>query len=273
MRSHALGRWLLMGGFSTLLGSLAAAEPPADPWTLVPALPTGCYSEQDEFSAQVDQAIETLQNETDRQNEINTEVKNREEDPMETARRMQEFMMNNPEEAMKMMQAVQATGTEEGQAAMLATLEKNAQQDKALDDLVARYDAAYGAALDPIYEKRHSLSFKETETQADRDEWAALTRKANAEYEKLCGEWWKSGGRFHAWLASYREYTVEDRIPADEERERIAMAPLAAAGRSMEAYRSTVAMEAVLDYMQRARRIFVQKRLAAPNAEVFARGL
>jgi hypothetical protein len=104
----------LVLGIALLAVSLAArAATPADPWSLVRALPTACYGKQDDFDEVVAQRIATLNEEIGRQDNINGDITNAPSaqlhagkvDPWEMSRRMTENMMKDPKNAMKSVQA------------------------------------------------------------------------------------------------------------------------------------------------------------------------
>lgn len=60
--------------FAVLVTSLAQGAAPADPWSLVPALPTACYGKQDNFDEVVAQRLATLGAEITRQDNINSDI-------------------------------------------------------------------------------------------------------------------------------------------------------------------------------------------------------
>jgi len=99
--------------FVLLVTPLAQSAVPADPWSLVPALPTACYGKQDDFDEVVAQRLATLSEEIKRQDGINSEITNAPSaqlhagtvDPYEMARRITENMMKDPQNAIKPAQA------------------------------------------------------------------------------------------------------------------------------------------------------------------------
>ncbi|HKQ61235.1 MAG TPA: hypothetical protein VJS92_08075 [Candidatus Polarisedimenticolaceae bacterium] len=137
-------------------GAPAAAQ---DGWSRVPPLPTACYFEEDGFSQRIAAAIEAVRDERGRQQGINDALAKQmgQGDPMEATRRMQEFMMKNPEQAMKRMQTIQSQGNQIQQRSA-ADVAASRKQDADLEALVQRYDAAVDARLGPLYARRRNLS-------------------------------------------------------------------------------------------------------------------
>lgn len=275
MMRHSIGQGILASGLVGFLCSVAMGAPPAaqNPWAKVPAFPTGCYSGRDDFAARTAAAQETLSREIARQEQINKQLQDSVKmdegtDPYEYAARMQNAMMNNPQEAMKMAQATQAAGAtaEELRPKDVANQQK---LDGEMTDLLTRYRAALGKAVAPVDAK-----FKDLDRRAQKDlvvteagdfyaKWAvqeynALVRQWNAEYEKTCSAWWQASGPFHAWLKRYRDHLVQDHIPWLEQSDNAAYGFMAAlgAGTTAGAYKSTATMNTVADYMKRAGEVF-----------------
>lgn len=258
MTPHLLGRRLFLAGLAVFLCPVAMGAPPAaqNPWAKVPAFPTGCYSSRDDFATKIAAAQEALPPEIYRQEQINKELQDRVKnmDPAQVS----SAMMKNPQEMMKIMQENQALGTANQETGQKDE-EKRNRLDLELKDLVARYHSALDKARGPIDAKRKTLPLPSGEYAGER--WAiaeniALTKKANTEYEKLCGEWWSASGPFLGWLKRYRDYLVQDHIPRQEKSDDIAMGTVRLMGASTASYRSTAAMKGVLDYMKRASEVF-----------------
>jgi len=238
-------------GFTIFAITLSAnAAVPADPWTLVPALPMACYGQQDDFDEVLATRIATLSTEISRQAQINDQLDARVDalDPQEKQRRIMDYMMKNPQDAAKAMQALQSLGSEAAETHQ-AEAEDEREQRQALTGLTARYDAALKTATDPIVAKRNKIS-----DMASDPEFAVLSRQLDQEYEKLCPQWWK-GGPFRTWLAGYRQFLIQG-IPGREEKEATGNAHYAMFGISAAGYRSTVKMEAVKKYLTRTKEIY-----------------
>lgn len=133
---------------------------------------------------------------------------------MEGQRRLMDYMTKNPQDAAKAAQALQTLVTVGATEARLEEVEQESQQKEALAGLIARYNAAVKAATDPIFAKQETFRLHGA-TQRDVDEFLALSRQADQEYEKLCAQWWK-GGPFHAWLVDYRKFLIQE-IPRLED--------------------------------------------------------
>src|SRR5688572_25449316 len=108
MNGHSLLRRLIVTSLATLIWPIAssAAPPAQDPWTKAPSLPTTCYVESDNYPDKFRAAIDAIQVDMDRQEQVNDQLQERvaQLDPMEQASRTQKYMMANPEEGMKLMQ-------------------------------------------------------------------------------------------------------------------------------------------------------------------------
>lgn len=242
-------------GLALSVASLAAnAAAPADPWTLVPALPTACYDEQDDFDETLTARIETISAEISRQEQLNGQIEDRLEalDPQERMRRIMDYMMENPEEATKAMQVMQSLGSETNVESIQKEEAGEGEQTQALTALFARQDAALKTATDPIFAKRNKII-----AIGSDPEFEVLSRQLDQEYVKLCPQWWK-GGPFRPWLAGYREFLIKG-IPAREEKEAKGNAQYAMYGISAASYRSTIKMEAVKKYLMRIAEIYARR--------------
>lgn len=257
--------------FAVLITPLAQSAAPADPWSLVPALPTACYGKQDDFDEVVAQRLATLGDEIARQGKINSEITRAPSaqlnagtmDPMEMVRRMNENMMKDPQNAMKPVQAANES-VQPSRQANLEQEKKESEQKAALAGLVARYEATLKAATtdsssywgsegsvgprgDGVQKGGGGWMHDVNATQS-MDQAIAYSRKVDRVYEtQVCPQWWK-GGPFQTWLAGYRAFLVAD-IPRQEEAEAKEYAPLKLAGVKLEDYRSTLKMKAVKKYL------------------------
>ena len=77
----------------------------------------GLLLEQDKYNDEIGAAIDAVNQDTYRQQEINTQLNEKlnNQEPMERASRMQTYMMENPEEVTKLMEFIQ-TGLSEAPA-------------------------------------------------------------------------------------------------------------------------------------------------------------
>ena len=126
------GRWLAaalcLSASSMSMAPALAAPPPANPFTKVPALPTACYSSQDQWNAQSEAAFDAVQADHYAQDEINSGIEQKANeafgaDPMAVAARMQQKMMDDPANAQKYMEQMLAQ-QQQAQAAVPEQHEK-----------------------------------------------------------------------------------------------------------------------------------------------------
>jgi hypothetical protein len=252
------------------------------PWGRVPALPTACYSNQDDFAAKIAAAQEAVTRDIDQQERVNSDLKQSAKDAdvgddATRAARMQELLAKDPQAAIKMMQQSQSAAA----TAQTAAPEDTANQqklDRELKDLLTQYHAALDKAGAPV-EKRILDRFapggrnwqgflSPGASEADRADWASLIEQWNTEREKACTASWQASGPFHAWFKRYRDYLVQDHIPWVEQNEQGASGFLALmADSSSGSYKSTATLKAVSDYMKRAAEVF-NNRPSKPRSDL-----
>jgi hypothetical protein len=228
-----------------------ATKPPqaaTGPWAKVPALPTACY--QDAFRDKLVAAQSAVQVDQARQEAVNAKIKAAYSniEPMEMATRMQQWMMENPQEAMAQMQAAQTVGQE-----LPGLLEADGARKQALDAerdaLFKRYETALAAAYAP----------------ADAQQGDAANRlKRDQLYEAFCPQWWGAAGPIHAFVKKYRAWLVQEHIPYLEKFESQAAQTYAFMNTPAASFRSTATQASVIEYMQYIDGIF-QRRIIAPN--------
>lgn len=247
---------------------LMAASPAADPWTKVPKFSTACYSSQDDFHEQTRAAADALQQEIDRQADLNMQLQQRvnDQDPAEQASRMQSYMMEHPEEAAELMQAMQGMST--AAEADIQTESQNAGRLKGeLGEIRSRYQAALDKVLGPLEASLRALATSETLSTAQMiAAGTPIIKQVNAEYEKACPAWWGASGPFHDWLKRYKDHLVADTIPYRTRLDDAKRIQFKIAGIPDEPYRSTAGMKAVLDYMKQADDLLGERR-SAPTPE------
>jgi len=280
MNAFSLSRRISVAGLASLMmlpfaQSAQAAE--QDFWAMVPAWPTTCYQETEDFPDKYRAALEAVTAAKDRQQKINDELaqKVKDMDPMEQASKMQEYMMANPEEAMKLMQRNAAIG-ETFTNSELESNEGGVQLEKEMMDLDTRYKAEVEKALAPIKAK-----FADLDARAQKDlvvvgegyayapwavkEFDALTAESNKAYEKVCAGWWGANGIFQEWMKRLKESLVA-RIPEREEAEKVGAGLLAVvAGTPGNSFKPIAAPDAVMQYTQRGIRLF-ENRMRRPEA-------
>lgn len=218
---------------TAVVGILAAAPAAPDPWAKVPKSPTVCYSSQDKYNDEVGAAIDAVNQDTYKQQEINTQLteKLNNQDPMEQTSSMQTYMMEHPDEVTRLMEWTQ-TGLPEAQAA----LEK---------------------ALGPLHARLKSLGISES----GRAQGVVIINQINAAYEKACPEWWGASGHFDGWLKKYKEHLVKNRIPHRERGEAMKVTQFKTMGIPADAFKPTVALETVALYLKEALDIFDERQI------------
>lgn len=251
----------------------AGATAPDDPWALVPALPSGCYRQQDDFLENVAAGLESLDQEIRAQEAINDELGSQmgdmaEQDPFALAQRMQQYMMDNPEEGMKMMEGLYATGQTLGDEVS----EDNASEvarGAALDDLITNYRAAYVEMRAPIDARWEALPTYRTEagpalTEEAYEQLPSIARQANAAYEELCAEWWQPGP-FPAWLEEFHSYLTEERVPRNQNLEEQGRQQWEIHGVDTSNFHPVANMNAARAYLQTLKQIYVERK-ARPSS-------
>ncbi len=261
MTTHGVERRFLQVSAAIFVWAVANGGPPAapSPWTKVPPLPTGCYSSRDSFAKDAEAAIEAMSAERNRQEEINRSIEDavKNLDPMEKQRRMQTYMMSNPQEAAKMLQANQAAGAEV-QATAMAHNEKGLRLDEELKTLDTQYDAELNKAMAPVEARIKALNFNDGEGGNPPEvtaQWKALIAQRNTEYERVCGTWWTASSPFHGWLKRYKEY-LQETAASQAHVEEAMLTQYKMMGISADSYRSTDAMNSAETYIKRARNVF-----------------
>jgi len=250
---------LLLGSFIALIATIAASASPDDPWADVPAPPSGCYEGEDHFEDTVNASMARLGQEIDAQDAVNDELNHQifvtgeddETDPMALAAKMQQLMMDDPEKAMQMMQNLQsASGAYQEQAP--GNFEKEQELAAELDQNLAAYDAAYKEMYNALDAKFVGLPTVMTEAGEMYAPEAAgdlrrISGEANAEYARLCKAWFQAGP-FPDWLAKYRLYLVEERVPLEETLSEQTRSQLEFQQIDLTNYHATAAMKAAHDY-------------------------
>lgn len=266
---NILVRLMTTAGAAIASSGAVQAMDTSTPWNRVVALPTACYSTHDQFAARNQAALDALVADVDRQKAVNDEISSQQRsvsdaDPMELARRMQENMMKDPQAAMKYMQAVGAT---EDPAAVLernqAHLKRIGELDAQEKQLIQRYQAARKAALVPVNAKLAALHKKYAnnlngvgEVVVPPAELDMVKRDADQAYQAMCPQWWGATGAVQAYLKSYREFLVNERIPYAEKGDAAKLAQFSMTNTGAKTYRSVATMEAARDYAQRAGRLY-----------------
>lgn len=256
--------------------------PPAGPWAKVPALPTACYSTQDQWSEQNTAAFDAVQQAHYAQDEINNGIKQaatdkNEEDPMAVVARMQQEMMDDPANALKNMQA-RNEKAQRAQAEAPALLEREQQIEAESKTLMKQFGAALENAKGPgnarlaALKKKYRVSeegisvflwLRDGETgEPDwvRPEAHAIIRQWDEAYAATCPAWWGANGHFHAYMKRYKDFLIQERIPFEKEYgDKAELEHHKAMGVASTGWRTTTDYDAAEDYMTMARSLFDQR--------------
>lgn len=275
MNMRGLGRFVAVGIVTLAFAAeLAGRTAVPDPWKKVPAAPASCFAD-DDYREKLHQAITDLDAEIEKQAEQNAKVRESFDamDMMEKARRMQAFMMKNPEAAMKMMQAEQAAG-----AAVTTAITEGSEDErklaKELEDHNANFRDVTETAVKPIQAKQKQLIETRTKevgeaavpaflTVADRDQYLALIEQENAAYEKACAPFVGPKGHFRNWLDSYRKQVIEPTSSASADA--VLMTQMAIMDTPTGGYRSLEPLKGVRNYLQKVEVVYgVRRKKARP---------
>lgn len=255
---------------------------PAGPWAKVPALPTACYSGQDNWSEQSTAAFDAVQQAHDEQNDINSAISQNatdtfSEDPFAVAARMQQEMMNDPQNAQKVMQQT-LQQNEQDRAEAPARLAKEQQIENESKALIKQYQAALEKASEPGNIRLAALTKKYEPMEGVGDLWIrygdpgepdwveperhAILRDWNAAYAATCVSWWSASGPFHAYMKRYKDFLTLERIPFEKKGDAARLEHYRQIGISTEGWRTTTDYEAVEDYLKMAQSLFGLRREA-----------
>lgn len=218
------GLWTCLGVGVTLAalgwtGAVRAQSEPADPWTRVPALPTGCYYDAGNLDL-FNKANAALQAEDTRQRKINDDLQQQfnQMDPTAKAQKMQAFMMKDPQKAMAVMQAMQASaGTATSQ--VNSSMAEDQKLDQELEALHAKFKGEVGALLKPINDKADAFAKAHTQpgeagpyfpNKADEAQYSRILAERNSAYDKVCAGYWGPSGLVQAWLGRYKTLRVNE---------------------------------------------------------------
>ena len=266
------GLWTCLGVGVTVAalgwtGAVRAQSEPADPWTRVPALPTGCYYDagaQDLFH----QANAALQAEDARQKKINDDLAQQfnQMDPMAKAQKMQAFMMKDPQKAAAMMQAMQGNaGTATSQ--VKSSMAEDQKLDQELEALHAKFKGEVGALLKPINDKADAFARTHTQpgeaeryfpNKADEAQYTRMLLERNTAYEKVCAGYWGPSGLVQSWLGKYKALRVNEAKSYATNDDTVLMQMQLMESPSG-GYRSTYALEAAQKYTAKVISILEQR--------------
>lgn len=275
MRSQVLVIVALVCG-TTALPAQATAT---DPWTKVPAAPTTYFRDLD-FSQRLHSLAIELQDQRRQQEEINTRitVEYQKLGPMEIVTRMNAFMMKDPQKATKMMEAQQATATQFDPVSIdAAKRERNAE----FEQLRAAFQAEMEAAAKPYQAAREEIKKTGTVSVLAGADWAFKTKaaenayneqidKENADISARSAAWFGPGGKFTAWLASYRSTVIDPMARGEEGIDGLKVSQFAMMETPAGAFRSTAQIKAAQDYLNEMRRVYDLRIAKEPNVRKMA---
>ncbi len=248
-----------------------------DPWAQVPALPTACYSNQDQQQWQeaLNASIEAVDQAKYEQQDINASIRAQStgslnDDPFAMAQRMQQAMMNDPAAAQKMMEQMTQQSQQQTRDAVVAQHEKETLFEAESKTLSEQYKAALARAMEPAEARWNVLADKLSRVMSDFgnsptpgwpdsaiEEWRQIQAERNKAYVANCATWWAKSGPIHAYLGRYKNYLVQERIPYEQ---RLTDEPelqnFQLLDVSTEGWRTTTDYEAAGDYMRRADMLF-----------------
>lgn len=258
-----------------LVAATSHAQPATGPWGKVPAFPTACYvsQEQDKFHTKLEAALTAVQADHYKQNDINGKIREDAQnvDPMELTRRMQEYLMKDPQNAMKYMQEIQSLG-QGAQAQQQVTFEKEAQLETEEKALIQRYRTALEKSYAPGNARWDALKKKLGIAPDSRGpgesgvpdwawkEWEVILREWDRAYQATCAQWWIAAGPMHAHMKRYKDYLVQERIPHYQKHvDEPTLKNYQMMNVSSKGHKSVAEFVAVEDYIKRAGRIFSQR--------------
>jgi len=242
------------------LAAMGAATAGPDSWSKVPTLPTGCYASDGWFD-RVQAAIDSLSGDIAHQQQLNDAVAEayKKLGPAEMQSRMMTFMMAHPQDATQFMQKVQSAG--QAPAAQYQKAEESKQSLLAEHDAMkTRFNVSVDQATHAARAQIAALGDGEGARPIGPSDIAAVD-KANAEYRRLCGEYWGANGPYQAWLKKYKDYLLKDRIPAEEGFDNQQRDVYGVFGIPVDNFQSTAVMKAVREYMQETQKGFSERWL------------
>ena len=256
----------------------AAQAPPADHWKLVPAIPTSCFA--DGFSERIDAARTAMDAEMEKQQKINEAAKAQFDamDMMERSRRMQAFMMKDPQAAMKMMQAEQAAGTKVN-AAIAEAGESTSRLEAELKQLQDAFRSATEQSVKPVLARQKQLVDTKTiavgeaaisifTNAADYAQYVQLIAEENAAFEKACAPFFGANGSFHKWASRYRTEVV-DKLIGDNAGDSFMIAQMQAMDLPGGGYKSTTPLQQANNFASRLRTVWgIRPSKSTPRVEL-----
>lgn len=239
----------LIGLTTLLFGAPLLAQ---SAWTKAPPVPRACYSGQDTFAADADNAKTALGAGIETQEQTNRALLDQvlNMDPATLNQRLMAAVQKDPAKAPEIMQAMQSLGTQDGQAAVKATETEGGEFQAKKQKLMADYKADVNVVLGPIAQRAGDI---ENRTEAQR---VAAFAELNRQYETVvCPRWF--GKQIPDLLASYRSFLVERRTPARTDAEKTGVRMYDLLGIPATDFRPIAEQQGVLDYVRFASDLFL----------------
>lgn len=237
---------------STLLSTAALAAP--NPWAVVPAFPTACYTEGDPFPDQIEAAGVANQDALGRQEQINQELN----DQLATLNdavaqsRMIAYQKKNPAGFQKYMQFM-ARDPQAAQTASENHALRMSQFQEEFDSILASYKAELETRLGPVRTRWQNVTNPGVYIGSNAEIAAALA-EYNSTYKAHC-EKWIVGGKFPAFLSKFKAYVVGTYLPSLENQTAMDKTRFEMSGISTKDYQNTepfVVAAQYINYVQTA---------------------
>jgi hypothetical protein len=251
----------------------------AGPWAKVPPPSTLCYqytatNVEDPYYAKHEAAKTAIAADRDAQLAINAKIKEEFDniDPMEQAQRMQQWMMDNPQEAMAHMQAAQNAGLHAPTNLQTAVAEQEAKKAE-WNALKKSYDDARAKAYAPLQARRKAFAPDTTaaaylvvpiflpESDAGAVEGETITGQYDRAYKALCPQWWGANGKFQAYLKKEKDRFATERTAELANADATKLQQYAMFSTPAATYRSIAAHEAALEYLDLAYKVYGEREI------------
>jgi len=179
-----------------------------DYWSIAPAFPTNCYSQEGDYNEKLGAAIKKNKTEMDAKSDAlkkkNSNMSKEDQMKMATQqmnmtpaqiKQMQEDQMN----MMTMMQTMQ---------------ERQTEVTNRYNELETQYRNEFATKLGPIESEMRKLPDGEGTPQWAIDKGGQLKAQYDKEYNALCAKYFTGADSpFKLWLADYKKYLLETEIP------------------------------------------------------------
>lgn len=233
---------------STLLSTAPLAA--QNPWAVVPAFPTVCYTEGDPFPKQIEAAGVANADALGRQEQINQELHDQQQelDNAVAASRMIAYQKKDPAGFKRYMQFM----ARDPQAAQTASNNhdlKMSRFQEEFDALVASYKAALKTTLDPVRTRMLKVTdVTDPSSRASNAERAAAVAEYNSTYKALC-EKWIIRENFPAFLTKFKAYLVGTYLPSLDNETAMDKTRFEMKGINAKDYQDTKPFSVVSDYI------------------------